>query len=90
MASVDKGKATDIICLYFRKAFDMVLHHTLISKLARHGFEAWTMRWIKNWLNDDSKKDVINGSVHLKASHEWWPPGVSLGTNISSLSLSMT
>jgi len=48
---VDEGKAVDVVCLDFSKAFDTVPHSILMEKLAAHGLDGCTLCWIKNWLN---------------------------------------
>ncbi|GAB0194988.1 mitochondrial enolase superfamily member 1 [Grus japonensis] len=58
---VDEGKAVDVVYLDFSKAFDTVSHSILLEKLAAHGLDGCTLRWVKNWLEGQAQRVVVNG-----------------------------
>ncbi|KAK4822947.1 hypothetical protein QYF61_023447 [Mycteria americana] len=43
------------------KAFDTVSHSILLEKLAAHGLDRCTLRWVKNWLDGWAQRVVVNG-----------------------------
>jgi len=45
--SVNERKAVSVIYLYFNKAFDIISHSILVSKLGCYGLDVWTTRRLK-------------------------------------------
>ncbi|KAK4831861.1 LOW QUALITY PROTEIN: hypothetical protein QYF61_019689 [Mycteria americana] len=58
---VDEGKAVDVVYLEFSKAFDTISRSILLEKRAAHGLDRRMLHWIKNWMDSQIQRVVVNG-----------------------------
>ena len=59
--ALDHQKQIDIILLDFSKAFDMVPHQRLLSKLKYYGITGEAYNWIQTWLTQHTQHVVLDG-----------------------------
>ena len=79
---VTQGSAADVIYLDLCKAFDTVPHDILVTKLEKNGFDGWTTRWIRNWLNGHTQSCSQWLDVLVETNNEWHSSGISAGTDV--------
>ena len=60
---LDKRQTTDLLILYFSKAFDTVAHRRLLHKIHHYGITGKTNMWIKSWLCNRQQRVVLDGSA---------------------------
>ena len=61
VAAADQGNHVDMIFFNFSKAFDMVSHCRLVSKLEHYGVRGSILKWIEGFLCHRTQKVVIEG-----------------------------
>ena len=62
VTAADMGNRVDMIFLDFSKAFDMVPHRRLLSKLKHYGITGSVLSWIDGFLSHRTQRVVVEGS----------------------------
>ena len=62
-SSLNHNKPTMALFIDMTKAFDMVDHDLLLSKLYNAGFRGVIFQWLKSFLKDRVQKVIVNGEV---------------------------
>ena len=61
--SLNEGQQVDSILLYFSKAFDVVCPRKLLLKLYHCGIRGKNLKWIENFLKNQTQRVVVEGSI---------------------------
>ena len=78
--SLSKNKIALLLLLDFSKAFDVLDHCTLLTKLEHYGIRGIALRWFESYLNDRKQFVTINGTKSsLKPIMHGVPQGSILG-----------
>lgn len=60
LKEMDQGNYTGVLFLDFKKAFDMVNHTILLSKLKVYKLDDLSLNWFRSYLSERSQKVIIN------------------------------
>ena len=60
--AIDDGKMVGVVLVDFKKAFDLVDHQILLSKLKLYGIQNETLLWFNSYLSQRRQQVVINNS----------------------------
>jgi hypothetical protein len=60
LKEMDQGNYTGDLLLDFKKAFDMVNHTILLSKLKVYKLDDLSLNWFRSYLSERSQKVIIN------------------------------
>jgi len=76
--SLDEGVRTDTIIIDFSKAFDLVRHDRLLTKIAAIGVDLRVVVWVKEFLLGRSERGRLDGQISEEVRVNSEVPQVSI------------
>ncbi len=76
--SLSKKQISLLLLIDFSKAFDMVDHDILLSKLSHYGIRGVALDWIKSYLSDREQFVSVNGKDSVKRHMKFGVPQGSI------------
>ena len=61
--ALDNGGQVDVVFIDFAKAFDLVNHTILLTKLYKYGVHGSLLEWCRDYLTDRQQRVVVKGEV---------------------------
>ena len=61
--ALDNSGQVDVVFIDFAKAFDLVNHSILLTKLYKYGVRGSLLEWCRDYLTDRQQKVVVKGEV---------------------------
>ena len=61
--SLNEGQQVDRILFNFSKAFDVACHQKLLLKLHNYGIRVKNLKWIENFLKNQTQGLVVEGAI---------------------------
>jgi hypothetical protein len=63
---MDEGFRTDAIIIDFSRAFDLVPHGRLLTKIAVTGVDLWVVAWVREFLLERSQRVRVDGQLYAE------------------------
>ena len=79
IGSFNRGKQVDVAVQDFSKAFNVVPHQRVLSKLPHYGINGTAREWIADFLEGCSQQVVVDFSSGWSKVHSGLPQGTVLG-----------
>ena len=61
--ALDNSGQVDVVFIDFAKAFDLVDHTILLTKLCKYGVRGSLLEWCRDYLTDRQQRVVVKGEV---------------------------